>query len=305
MKSDSLILSAKKHVINNLPHDRDDLLTSCYLASLNPGELIILYLNWLSRFIPPRPRKIYLSPEFKHYADLDEYDRSIRKVLSEIEQGVDLTLRLSTRTMHGFDLVSTGKKNLGRSKHLDLLLNDWSIHHLHCSNEQSERSKYLIFGHFAADEAFLLDVRPHGQWSAIALAEISVRNWPNAGYFIELKGLLPPQDWTENERAGLRNAGLSAPICVDRKLFTGRKILASAGTTVIHAKYATYIMRTLRQVDVLLAKDPAYFNNLAAGYAVRLPDKPLFEFTFTRDGFGIVENSTGEIIGLGRHPASL
>jgi hypothetical protein len=65
---------------------------------------------------------------------LTHQSETIAQIIDDIEQGRDLTKYLSRRVAIGFDLPSAkGKKNLAKQRHLDLLLNDWGIHHLHVS----------------------------------------------------------------------------------------------------------------------------------------------------------------------------
>jgi hypothetical protein len=57
----------------------------------------------------------------------------LERIIEEIETGKDLSPRLSRGVVHG--LVKGGRvkanMNFGRRPDLDLLLNDWGIHHLH------------------------------------------------------------------------------------------------------------------------------------------------------------------------------
>jgi hypothetical protein len=107
----------------------------------------------------------------------------------------DLTKYLSRRVSTGFALpLKPAVKQLARLQHLDLLLNDWGIHHLHISTAVAadgfvNRNDPLLFAMFEPEMAYLLDIGTHSSFVDQRLAEIAVENWPDTKLFLEIQGI--------------------------------------------------------------------------------------------------------------------
>ncbi len=156
------------------------------------GSLVITYLNWRTRFISARPRRVHLSRELLSSAKYRSHRASVHAIVSKIESGEDLTPHLSRGTKTAY--ATTGQSRRGRPD-LDRLIADWDIHHLHLattldSDGYVTRTGDLLFGHFAPDDAYLIGVFPHKSWAALEIAEITMRNWREARIFITLQGTM-------------------------------------------------------------------------------------------------------------------
>jgi hypothetical protein len=142
-------------------------------VELDPERICRLYLNFLWRRVPPVLRKIFVASEFSCPQDLQA---GLDLVRGKIESGQDLSPHLSSR--------------LKTLAYHDMLLNDWDIHHLHLGttlkqNGYVERTKFVLFGRFLLDAAYLIAVLPHGPdvpspdpWARQELVRILHRNWP-------------------------------------------------------------------------------------------------------------------------------
>lgn len=151
-------------VLGALPHDRSDPHVVTPLRSKHPGTLLALYYNWCNRLISAHPRKVMRSGPFNQKLVSAEQPDDIGKIIADIEQGVDLTKYLSCRVRVGFELPKKStKKKLRQLRHLDLLLNEWRIHHLHLNstieaNGLVKRGNPLLFAMFLPGKAYLLDI---------------------------------------------------------------------------------------------------------------------------------------------------
>jgi hypothetical protein len=132
----------------------------------------------------------------------------------------------------GFDLPQVqAKKNLNKQRHLDLMLNDWGVHHLHISTQidpdgfvnrskQKQADEPLLFAFFQQQTAYLIEIMKHGDWTRDHVLEVLATEWPDEGVIYEVKGILGgARSNTDEERAKLRAAGLSAPFVKIWSLF--------------------------------------------------------------------------------------
>lgn len=154
------------------------------LGAMSLGDLMITYLNWRARFIGRHPRRVHLSRELVSSAKYADHHDAVDAIVKKIEAGEDLSPHLSRGTTTAY--IPIDRRNASRGRHdLDRLIADWDIHHLHLTltpeaDGYVTRTNNLLFGHFASVDAYLIGVFPHGSWAALEIAEITMRNWPEA-----------------------------------------------------------------------------------------------------------------------------
>jgi hypothetical protein len=156
----NLTESPRQWVLKNLPYNRNDPTVDAVLQAKDLRGLLVLYLNWRERLITAAPRQVLRSPAFDANPIVHERSAAIAQIVDDIEQGRDLTRYLSRGVTIGFDLPQVqATKNLNKQRHLDLMLNDWGVHHLHISTEidpdgfvnrgkQKETDEPLLFAVF-------------------------------------------------------------------------------------------------------------------------------------------------------------
>jgi hypothetical protein len=290
-----------------LPHDRNDQKVVAALKAKSPRELLVLYLNWRERLIPAAPRRVLRSSVFDDSPILHQRSAAIAQIVDDIEQGRDLTRYLSRRVTIGFELPrNAAKKNLKKLHHLDLLLNDWGIHHLHVSTATEadgfvKRAGPLIFAIFKPACAYLIDAGAHRDFAREQLIRIIIEAWPDDGLAFELKGILGGgRSYTDEERAGLRAAGLSAPfVPINGRIFWPVGGMSTAGTSDKASIGSARIMRTLAFFEEQIRADPVPLIETIRRHGGRPAEAPEFEFSFFQDGFGVIETTSGVAIGLG------
>lgn len=134
----------------------------------DPEEVSIQYFNFLRRLIPVRPRKVYIAKEFMCPSELQ---LGLDLIINNIEQGVDLGPYLS--------------KKIADLDYDDDLLNDWGVHHLHLgtnleSNGFVKRTGPVLFARFDEQNAYLINVWSHGNWTNQEMIRIIHNNWPGS-----------------------------------------------------------------------------------------------------------------------------
>jgi hypothetical protein len=298
----------RSEVLKYLPHDPDNQTLTADLEASDTSILLIRYLNWRERLIHGHRRDVFVSRELLANPIYAARRADIDRLLEVIRNGDDLTPYLSTRVRFGYlprDPIKPTKDNPS----LDLLLNEWGMHHLHISHDLDEngfmrRVDDILIALFRDEAAYVVDVARHGEWSKQRLVEIAYRNWPNEGFFVPLSGVVGlEREHTSDQRARLRGAGLASLVMVDGAALMSRTGgLSTAGTSSKATMDAFRIMRVLSAYE----DDP---GKLVSAF-VQAPDYadvvwPLVaEFRFrllvTPNRFcaAIVEMQTGKAIGV-------
>lgn len=299
----------KSEILQNLSYDRSDTATVSALNGMKMGDLLNIFINWLSRHVHPHPRNIFLSSELKSNPDFQKNIAQINKIIDKIKNGGDISPHLSRRVLTGYSLPQKTKK-LHNRKDLDMLLNDWGIHHLHISDVIDSdgfviRGDLLLFVIFLDDNAFLLDLATHKSWMNTHLVEVAVNNWPQQELFYELKGISPPTTAiTDADRKKMRNVGVNVFIEVNSKLYTSAKTvgLSCAGTSSRATMEVIRFKRQLTQARAQIEKDPEYLRPYLENTGKKWPKNPDFHLKFvtSQKGFHFVfhEITTGALFGF-------
>jgi hypothetical protein len=211
----------REHILVAMPAD-----ISGVLAAMPIDHLVVTYATWMGRLIPPRPRRCHCSTELAASQKAVEHQASLDGITKEIESGADLKPRLSKRILVAHDPMATATASLSRREDRDLLIADWGIHHLHLSSEVEsdgfvKRGGDLLFAAFRDDDAYLIGIYQHlTDWARKDILEIVVRNWPTSGIVLETQAIGLTNEFTDEERRQLRNAGISSPMVeVDGKVW--------------------------------------------------------------------------------------
>lgn len=198
--------------------------------------------------------KAPLSRELKESPKCAEHKAALDALLKRIESGEDLTPHLSRaiKTAHDSGADRRQGKLAGR-KDRDLLIADWGIHHLHLSTTLEEdgfvkRTSDLLFAAFTPEDAYLINVYPHGSWALMDVLETLVRNWAESGILTQaawVNGLT--QRRTDEDRLRLRNSGVAQPVEIDGKVYSppGQ---TTAGTPIAATRRADALMWDLRHL---------------------------------------------------------
>jgi hypothetical protein len=302
----SLSESLRNYVLTNLPHDRTNANVAIALREMTPAKLLVTYINWHNRLISASPRKVLQSSTFAKNPLVQTRSTTIRKIVKDIERGNDLTKYLSRGVRVGFSLPrDPEKKELHRRRDLDLLLNDWGIHHLHISTTVEadgfvERDGPLIFGAFKEQTAYLIDVMNHREWTNQHLVQIIIGSWPNAGLAFELKGIIPSeQTYTAEERMQLRGVGISTSVNIAGRAFMPSSGISTAGTSTRASMTAMHILRILKKFEDEIKANPAGVLNFIHQNGGKVHGDPAFEFSLFKQGFGVIETTSGFPILLG------
>jgi hypothetical protein len=303
----ALIDTVKPWVLENLPYNRADPEVVAVLEAKHPAELLVIYANWQSRFVRPQPREVLRSPAFDTNPVVAERRAAIDEIMGDIKTGNLLTKYLSKDVDNGFVLPRNQKKKRFRGrKDLDLLLNDWGVHHLHTNTAMGAdgfvvRSGPLIFAVFKPTRAYLIDVMKHGDWTRDHVVRVMVETWPEEGLARELRGIIaPPNERTEKDRSDLRSVGISSFVNMNGRAYMPSLGITTAGTSTAVSMDVMKVMRTLKGFQELLDTDPTKVFASIRAHGGQLSEQPEFRFAvFEEGGYGVVETNSQAKIRLG------
>jgi hypothetical protein len=271
-----LIKSVAEWVLGVLPYDRSDPKVLAALKSKHPAELLVLYHNWRSRLILPHPRQVVRSDAFDKNPIVAQRPGVIGDIIRDVEQGNDLTKYLSRRVQTGFELPpNSPTKKLNKLQHLDLLLNEWRIHHLHLTTTVEadgfvKRDDPLLFAMFTPSAAYLIDIGTHDSFADDQLVKTAVSNWPSDQLFLEMKGVVGLQSggrYSSEDRRQLRGAGISSFVQIGNRVFSPPGGISTAGTSSRASIWANHVLRTLEDFEQQVKKDSSVITGSSASMA--------------------------------------
>lgn len=290
--------SMRDEMVRILP-TRSERERQAFLA-LSTDEMLARFFNWQSRLVHPHPRRVLRAMGFSDSPEFAKHEPNIRYLSGKIAAGIDVRPHLSEDVKLGYEPREKGENGAD----LDLLLNDWGIHHLHISRDVRtngfvRRGDDLLFAIFRPRTAYLLTVQSHGAWAKSELVEAAIRTWPDDGLFLQLNGVIPERGIDPSRRSSFRKAGVNVPVGVDGNTFISAASLGltTARTTLADTMRRDSLTRTIRQFvadhEVLLAP----MRNQARALGMNWPKKPKLAIKWlpgeTAWGFAMIEQETG------------
>ncbi|MFM5438810.1 hypothetical protein ACET9K_04980 [Aeromonas enteropelogenes] len=185
------------------------------LKHCDTTQLLSQMFNILRNYITPKPRKVHIAKGLKFPR---EYLTGINHVIDEITNGVNLMPRCS-------------RKQLNQRGHIDGMLLDWGIHHLHIGTKKVnngknkgliEGGKYILFCCFHDDDAYLIGLYDHKSWTKANVIEVIANNWDFILEPYYLRGVVGlSREVNDSDRLLLRNSQINTPIKVGNKFYFG------------------------------------------------------------------------------------
>lgn len=294
----------RQFVLSTIPVAPDDLAA---LNSKGAVELLAIYANWRRRYVDPMPRKIHTSSAFRTsaYQNSPGIRTDIPALVAKIERGDDVRPHLSARVTTGFERVDPAKpKKVTARRDMDMLLNDWGVHHLHLSsasgpNGFTKRGPIVLLGAFTNTDAYLIDLVEHGRWSDDNIVRIMAREWPDAGLIYQAHGMMADSaSPTTEERAALRSVGMQAMVNIGPDVYFGGGF-ASNGIASLAMGEAMHTFRKLETFAKWLEADPMLVARSLLQNGVTPPSEPDLHFgVMPVGGWGVFEAKTRTMMGL-------
>lgn len=284
----------RQWVLQGLPCDPADQALSARLNAMDVHNLLITYQNWVMRQVPAVPRTVFQSAAFAANPRVASRRADIDALIKKIESGHDLRPHLSRRVA----IVHDAATKLKRRQDIDLMLNEWEVHHLHISQVIEadgfvQRDDPLLFVMFRGDKAYVLDLMTHHDFNRDHVLEIMTEEWPSAGLVHIVKGVVDlAVHHSEDDRNKLRQAGINSMVIINGKAIKPLGGMSGAGTSVKATMAANDLLVAAEKFEAKLSSDPQYFIDFSTKNGVAWPTNPTFEFGYLPGGgVGVVEES--------------
>jgi hypothetical protein len=246
--------------------------------------LIVHYLNYASRIVPPRAREVIFSDGF-WTIPAQKFSTEVLAIEREIVAGVDIRARLSSKLFTDGYIARKNASNSRPAKKWngkDFGLNAFGAHHLHIGvrdeNGNVKHANPLLYVRFFRDCAVFLMIGHHKSFDDGSLAEAVGRWQARSGY--EIKGIvgLSGQGTDFVEQTQIARRGLSSLAQVDGKIVPGANI-ATSGHSIEVSWFSGKVMEALKKIEPQL-DDQLYVEQLFKQIADRLPKALKLVWTF-------------------------
>lgn len=122
-------------LVNSIPRFPNNRETLAQLEEKSLASLFIVYLNWVARLIPPRPRRVVIEPTLTADPRWKRLAADTKALLKKASGGFDLAPHLSVSAVRsGYTpAASVVGANTNKWEDKDFLLTVMGYHHLHLS----------------------------------------------------------------------------------------------------------------------------------------------------------------------------
>ncbi len=265
----------------------------------NLNDPLFRWLDFRLRYIELVPRKVVISNKFPKKLPLI-VETGFRLLIAKLCNGLDVNPYQSKGLIRFNDI--SGKK---RAKRTDLLWADWGIMHLHitdnplidgeffsdrkCSNGES----WLLFCIFSGNEVGLIDIRHHQEntlFSDHDLVRAVKESWPEYMEQFRLKGILPGQNYSNEEIGFLRVNGLSPALVIDDAVYMGPGMgVTSASTPLRVTDKAHRLLEWVDQLASFVCDEIGFIQMEIKKLGIKTPN---FELCITAQGFAVYETES-------------
>ena len=254
---------------------------------------LLRWLDFVARYIEPRPRQIVLSNNFPKKLD-PTAEQAIHQLESAIKQGADINPYQSKGLILHND--TSGKK---RQQRTDLLWADWGIHHLHLTTNPvdpksyfSDRSEWLLFCIVGFDHIGFVDVRNHNEQDLFSDSDLIlsiIDSWPEVMEKYKLNGVSPASPLpTASEMSQLRKAGITTYVQANGSIYMGPgRGITTASTAARISLLEIDIKRYLRELAKMVLDESGEFSIDAKTAGINKPD---FRLAATVRGLAVYES---------------
>lgn len=246
-------------LVKAVPRVPNDLGALRHMQQKHLGEVLIDYVNWRSRYVGIRPRRVEIEPAAQADPRWSAMSAAVAAFLEKVRRGDDLTPHLSlVPHTHGYAPAAhtPGATNEDKWSDKDFLLTTMGHHHFHLGTA-IEPAGYAV----RTDEVIFAQVT-RDEFKVIAIFDHEVFNHDSAER-MQLSQL--------HDRVALRGV---AP---------GQVVVGAPITTSGHAlhvvHYADRCVQLMQAIEPQL-DDRAYVEKLFADGKIEMPSKPKLKWTF-------------------------
>jgi len=229
-----------------------------HLRTRSLSDVLAIFMNWVDRRIPPRPREVYAWDGLGQRGFSFRQTEAINQIIDLFRHGGDLTPYLSRywRT-HGYEAPEATRrrsmqwqgKNGG---YKDFALNTFDLHHLHlkpcdANGRHPGGSRELLYVHVLRERVTLVMLGDHNSFDDGTLLKAIAELRSQSGWDIK-SGVGTSRSSRDSDCGFLLRNGVNSIIKAgDSWVLPG--LVSSAGTSIEHRQWADHILEFLEEAD--------------------------------------------------------
>ncbi len=248
----------RRELVAAIPCWPDTAAARAELDNYDLWQLLIVYTNWIDRFLVPRKRQVRYASRFWDNPKAVAHKTAVLRIVERIESGSDLTAHLSDQIhTHGYVPKGPPEKIKGPEwGDKDFALNAYDMHHLHLGKLSNEGNRVshgrdLLYACFERDVATFVLLGDHKSFDDGSLATAAAA-WRGGGTV--------QTSYMAKERKDLHRHGKNTYEVVDGRLYIGSE-LSMDGTAKVH--WINHLRGTIVAFDPYL-DDPKWVSQALA-----------------------------------------
>ncbi|WFU02082.1 hypothetical protein QA648_18610 [Rhizobium sp. CB3171] len=251
------LFALRADLTERIPCAPGDATVKAELGAMPLAQLMITYMSWVDRLIPPRQRSVSFAEGFFAKRLSDDQMRVIGVIGNMSAKGDDFTPYLSaTVQTRGYTPKQGSRPGIrwvdGGRGHKDLALNTMDAHHFHLkplekNGTRLNGSRDLIWAWVSRDNIHFLMLGDHNSCNDGTLRAVVAKERLLAGW--DVKGLSPSRSTSSlQDRLRLARYGVMAHEEVEAKVVPVG-FASSDGSSFFHVTHVDKVMRVLRDWD--------------------------------------------------------
>lgn len=256
-------------------------------------SLIIKYFTYLRKKGIRQSYNVYKSKKFRCPT---EFTEGLDQIVNILKDGGDISPYLSKQVEHLKD---------------DLMFNDWGVLHLHIGEKMEKNNKYiertgpLLFVYFKENNAYLINIYEHGDWTKKDILQTMYNNWPELiEPFIlkEVTGISGTLSETDHQKIQ-KSGGFTL---IELKDENGNNTvimppgigIASSGDSIIDVQNHDNEIEKIMILEDLIREDINIVKELMQEHYIKIPETFKFSLVRNQGNWQIKEENTKLIIKL-------
>ena len=156
------VRSFRRAITKAIPIRPDDRATRERFAQLPLPSQLVHYLEWLQRFVPPRPREVVIETPMDGHPRWPELKDCLEELLAKVRTGADVNRHLGERIARGYSPAASGLWD-----DRDFLLTVTGYRHFHLGRGErtrggfTERQNDVLFADISSDRFVALGIFDH------------------------------------------------------------------------------------------------------------------------------------------------
>jgi hypothetical protein len=260
-------------IANTIPRFPNTKETLCNLQAMPMAKLLIHYLNWVMRYVPPRPRKVHIESAAYNDRRWKSLRPNIEFFLNKVRKGEDLTPHLSINPhTRGY---TPENSSADRWSDKDFLLNVMGYHHFHLGLTLEAkgfvaRTNEVLFAKITRDSFVVVAILNHKTFeipnsAAVPMSDDRKRLW---------------DIFDEHSSRGAPPRSMYIPA-----------IIALSGHPFHIVKMAQDYAFIVRTIDPKL-EDQSYIKEMFDSSSVQYPKSPKMKWQMNYMDIGVLETTS-------------